>query len=148
MELANNPGTPIKAPKLSIGVGVFNDARFLRGCLDSLSSQTFTDYELIISDNASTDETPAILKEYAGKDSRIRVIRQQENIGLIPNYNFLLKQAVGEYFMWAACDDRWSPDFVKTIIAPMEQDHSLVLGFSPFQVINENGETYGPQIKI
>ena len=92
-------------PRVSIGMPVYNGANFIREAIDSLLLQTFTDFELIISDNASIDETEAICREYAKKDLRIRYIRQPENRGIIFNFKLVLEEAKGEYFMWAAHDD-------------------------------------------
>jgi glycosyltransferase involved in cell wall biosynthesis len=102
-----------QTPKISIGMPVFNGELFIREALDSLLAQTFTDFELIISDNASTDGTEAICKEYAAKDRRIRYVRQSDNRGAVANFQFVLDEAVGEYFMWAAADDSRHPDFIK-----------------------------------
>jgi glycosyltransferase involved in cell wall biosynthesis len=99
-----------KVPKVSIGMPVYNGEPFIREALDSLLAQTFTDFELIISDNASTDGTEAICREYAAKDDRIRYVRQPENRGALANFQFVLDEAVGEYFMWAAADDIRAPD--------------------------------------
>ena len=99
-------------PKVTIGMPVFNGERLIRAALDSLLAQSFSDFELIISDNASTDGTERICREYAGRDKRIRYIRQLANIGGVPNFKFVLDEARGEYFMWSACDDIHSPDFV------------------------------------
>jgi len=92
-------------PQVSIGMPVYNGARFIREALDSLLAQTFTDYELIISDNASTDGTEAICREYAARDTRIRYVRQAENIGAFNNFEFVLVNAISECFMWMAADD-------------------------------------------
>jgi len=96
-------------PQVSIGMPVYNGEKFIREALNSILAQTFTDFELIISDNASTDGTSAICREYAEKDSRIRYVKQSENIGPVANFLFVLEEAVGEYFMWAAHDDRRHP---------------------------------------
>jgi len=101
---ATQAGTP-PVPQVSIGVPVYNGEPFIREALDSLLAQTFTDFELIISDNASTDRTEAICREYAAKDERIRYVRQAEHCGAMANFQFVLDEAVGEYFMWAAADD-------------------------------------------
>jgi glycosyltransferase involved in cell wall biosynthesis len=143
MNLINNTNSLLKKPRLTIGLGVYNDSKYLSGALDGLLSQTFADFDLIISDNASNDETPDILKQYAKKDSRIRIFHQSENIGLVRNFNFLVKQGHGEYFMWAACDDRWSPTYVETIISGMDKDPNIIIGFTPYQFINEDGEPFG-----
>jgi len=108
-----NAGIPSPAahpPKVSIGMPVYNGEPFIREALDSLLAQTFTDFELIISDNASTDGTEAICREYAARDARIRYVRQAENRGVGANFKFVLEEAVGGYFMWTAVDDRLSAD--------------------------------------
>lgn len=84
---------------------VYNGKAFIREAIDSLLAQTFTDFELIISDNASTDGTDASCRKYAERDSRIRYVRQPENRGAVTNFQFVLDEAVGKYFMWAAADD-------------------------------------------
>lgn len=93
------------APAVSIGMPVYNGAEYIREALDSLLAQTFTNYELIISDNASTDRTEAICREYAAHDPRIRYVRQKENCGPLGNFQFVMDEAEGEYFMWASADD-------------------------------------------
>lgn len=99
-------------PKVSIGMPVYNGEKYIREALDSLLAQTLTNFELIISDNASTDTTAEICKEYAKKDSRIRYVRQIENLGPSANFEFVLREAKASYFMWAACDDVWSADWL------------------------------------
>ena len=92
-------------PQISIGMPIYNGEQFLHQRLESILSQTFTDFELIISDNASTDSTGKICEEYARKDHRIRYIRQEKNIGALLNFNFVLKEAKFNYFVWMASDD-------------------------------------------
>tara|TARA_B110000438_G_scaffold169307_1_gene161796 strand:- start:5631 stop:6536 length:906 start_codon:yes stop_codon:yes gene_type:complete len=100
-------------PKVSIGMPVFNGEKFIRGALDSLLGQSFTDFELIISDNGSTDGSELICREYAARDQRIRYVRQETNLGAGFNFKFVLDEARSEYFMWAACDDTRSLDFIE-----------------------------------
>ncbi len=102
-------------PEVSIGMPVYNGEIFIREALDSLLAQTFTNFELIISDNASTDGTESICLNYAEQDSRIRYIRQRENISALPNFQFVLGEARGKYFMWAACDDKWDGNWIKLL---------------------------------
>jgi glycosyltransferase involved in cell wall biosynthesis len=85
-------------PKLSIGLPVYNGERHLRECLDSLLGQTYEDFELIISDNASSDGTADICRGYEKDDSRVIYIRQERNIGRVPNHNFLIGKASGRLF--------------------------------------------------
>jgi glycosyltransferase involved in cell wall biosynthesis len=98
---------------VSIGMPVFNGEKFLKKAIDSILSQTFKNFELIISDNASTDSTPKICKEYTLKDNRIRYFRQPENLGPLKNFWFVLEEAKCEYFMWAAADDIRYPLFLE-----------------------------------
>jgi len=100
------------SPTVSIGMPVYNGAKYIREALDSLLAQTFVDFELIISDNASTDSTPDICREYVGLDARIRYVRQHENLGAAENFKFVLSEAKGACFMWAAHDDEWMEDYL------------------------------------
>ncbi len=118
-----------KVPQVSIGMPVYNGELFIRSALESLLAQTYTDFELIISDNASTDDTATICRDYASKDARIRYVRQAENRGAAANFQFVLDEAVGEYFMWAAADDCWSPDWLKEVtIAMNDREYSCAIG--------------------
>jgi glycosyltransferase involved in cell wall biosynthesis len=114
--VADNTERPA-SPTVSIGMPVYDGERYIREALDSLLAQTFTDFEFMISDNASTDGTESICREYAAKDSRIHYIRQDKNRGSTNNCRFLLDQAKGKYFMWAACDDYWSPNFISECLS-------------------------------
>lgn len=127
------------APQVSIGMPVYNGTPFIRDALNSLLAQTFTDFELIISDNASTDGTEAICREYAAKDARIRYVRQAENRGATANFQFVLDQAEGEYFIWAAADDLNLPSLLTDLIPVMSSDPSIVCVASDFENIDEAG---------
>lgn len=124
-------------PRVSIGMPVYNGERFIREALDSLLAQTFADFELIISDNASTDTTGSICRSYAEQDTRIRYIRQQENLGALPNFQFVLNEACGEYFMWAACDDLWDRDWIRQLCIGLEKRGGCAL-FGRLMQIDEN----------
>ena len=102
----------INAPKISIGMPVYNGEKYIREALDSLLAQTFTDFELIISDNASTDNTEKICREYMSIDNRISYFRQKKNLGALVNFKFVLEHAKSNLFMWAAYDDLWAPNFL------------------------------------
>jgi len=115
-------------PKVSIGMPVYNGEPFIREAIDSLLAQNYKDFELVISNNASTDGTDAICREYAAKDARIRYVRQPVNQGGIANFLFVLDEAVGEYFMWAAADDWWSPDWLSALV-PLLEDQSVQIAF-------------------
>jgi glycosyltransferase involved in cell wall biosynthesis len=112
--------------KLSIGIPVFNGEKFIRKCLDSLLCQTFSDFEIIISDNASTDLTSKICQEYKKKDNRILFFQQKSNIQMIGNFNFVLQHAKNEYFMWASVDDIWHPKFIEKNLTFLEKNPNFV----------------------
>jgi glycosyltransferase involved in cell wall biosynthesis len=101
------------SPKVSIGVPVYNGALTLRSTMDTLLMQTFADFEIVVSDNASTDATAAICAEYAARDRRVRIVRQPHNLGPEPNFKFVLDEARAPYFMWSAADDFHSPDYIE-----------------------------------
>lgn len=107
-------------PALTIGLPVYNGARYLDGALASLSAQTGPDIEILVSDNASTDETPEIIRRWAARDPRIRVHRQPENIGALPNFLWTLHHAAAPLFMFAAHDDFWSPNYARALKSALD----------------------------
>jgi glycosyltransferase involved in cell wall biosynthesis len=117
----------VERPTLSIGLAVYNGQNYIREALDSILGQTFRDFELIISDNASTDETGDICKEYQAKDSRIKYHRNESNIGGANNENLTAKLAIGKYFRWAAHDDVCAPALFEKCIQVLEENPNLVL---------------------
>ncbi len=112
---------------MSIGIPVYNGAQFIACAIESVLAQDFEDFELIISDNASTDDTFEICQEYAEKDSRIQLTRNETNLGAAPNLNKVANLARGEYFKWLAHDDWLAPNFVSKCMAVVEQDPSVVM---------------------
>jgi glycosyltransferase involved in cell wall biosynthesis len=127
------------APRLSIGLPVYNGEKYLAGTLDSLLGQNYEDFELIISDNASTDGTAEICRRYGKQDSRIRYIAQPRNIGCIPNHNFVIKQARGELFKWASHDDLYARDLVRLCVDALDEHPQVVLAHSRSAMIDSAG---------
>jgi len=113
-------------PKISIGIPVYNGEKFIRKCIESVLQQTYKNFELIISDNASTDSTSKICEEYLRKDNRITFVRQNKNMGQNWNFNFLLEKANGEYFVWVAADTIILPEFIEKNIAVLESQDKAV----------------------
>ena len=142
------PETGTSAPLLSIGLAVYNGERHLAQAIDSLLAQDVGDFELIISDNASTDATEAICREYAAADPRVRYIRNAENIGAAANYNRVFELSTGRYFMWGSDDDVWDPRFASACIAKLEDSPLAVQCTSRMALIGEDGgpvsDTYEP----
>ncbi|MDO9582826.1 MAG: glycosyltransferase family 2 protein [Desulfomicrobium sp.] len=118
-----------KIPYVSIGMPVYNGEKFIKESLSSLLHQSYTNFELIISDNSSTDNTENICKEYAKKDPRIIYIRQTENIGAANNFIFVFnKKNNSKYFMWAACDDSWSENWLEVLITNIKENDCGLFG--------------------
>jgi glycosyltransferase involved in cell wall biosynthesis len=126
-------------PCVSIGLPVYNGESFLENSVDSILAQTFTDFELIICDNASTDRTPDICRSYAAKDIRVRYYRNKTNLGAPRNYNRTVKLSRGKYFKWAAADDVHAPDYLRRCIDVLDKDPSVVLCHSKMYRINGEG---------
>ncbi len=128
------------APRLTVGLPVFNGASYLAQSLDALLGQSYADFELIISDNASTDDTPEICRDYAARDPRVSYFRQPHNIGLAPNHNFVADKAVGELFKWASNDDLYGRDLLKLCVAALDEYPHVVLAHSWTAMIDGSGE--------
>jgi glycosyltransferase involved in cell wall biosynthesis len=126
-------------PLLSIGLFVYNGERFLEEALDSILNQTFTDFELIISDNASTDRTAEISQAYATRDNRIRYYRADKNMGAGWNFRRVYKLATSKYFKWAAADDILEPDFLRQCVGALESDADRVVAYPKTKEVDENG---------
>ncbi len=126
-------------PLVSIGLCVFNGTRYLKESLDSLLSQSYANFEMIISDNASTDKTQQICEEYARRDKRIRYIRQKENIGSFSNYDFVRRESRGDYFMYTSDDDIWHPDFIKKCLAKFKEEPGALVVFPNFCTFDDSG---------
>jgi glycosyltransferase involved in cell wall biosynthesis len=127
-----------KAPRLSIGLPVYNGEHSLPDSLEALLGQSFGDFELIISDNGSTDGTADVCHSYGKQDSRIRYIRQPRDIGRVPNHNFLIEQARGELFKWAACDDLYARDLLKRCVDALDENPQVVLAHAWEAIIDDS----------
>jgi glycosyltransferase involved in cell wall biosynthesis len=112
-----------------MGLPVYNGEDFVADAIECALSQTVTDWELIISDNASTDHTVSICREYAGRDRRIQVHESARNMGVSPNYNRVFRLSRGRYYKWITHDDLFGPEFVESCLHELEQDDRAVLVF-------------------
>jgi glycosyltransferase involved in cell wall biosynthesis len=124
---------------VTIGLPVYNGERYLRESLDALLAQTLTDFELVISDNASTDATADICRTYAARDSRIRYVRQPVNVGAAPNHNLLVPLATARYFKWASHDDLYAAELLEKCVAVLEDEPAVVLAHAWDAVIDDAG---------
>lgn len=128
-----------QAPRVTIGVPVYNAQRYLEPTLESLLDQDYPDFELLISDNGSTDRTEEICRRFAERDSRIRYYRNDENLGAAENYNRLVALARGELFKWAAYDDMCAPSYVSSCVAALDRHPDAVLAYPKTTIIDGDG---------
>jgi len=130
-------------PKLTIGLPVYNGERYLKDAIESHLAQDFTDYELLIADNASTDGTIDIINRYVTRDSRIRYHGSDVNHGATWNFNRLVGLASGQYFKWSAYDDVMAPTFLSTCVNALDSDPAAAGCFTGFNLIDADGNVTG-----
>jgi glycosyltransferase involved in cell wall biosynthesis len=126
--------------KITVGLPVYNGERFLRPKLDSIIKQTYKEFELVISDNASNDATEKICREYMDKDNRIKYFRQEKNMGVTRNFEFVLEKASGDYFMWTGVDDMLLPEFIEKNIQSLNNDNECVASISKINYYQPDDE--------
>jgi glycosyltransferase involved in cell wall biosynthesis len=130
-------------PFVSIGLPVYNGEDYLEEALDSIAAQTYRNYEVVISDNASTDRSPEICERYAARDPRIRIVRNSSNIGGDRNYYRCFELSRGQYFLGTAHDDRFDPRYLERVIAVLEADPEVVFCHSRTHQIDGTGSMVG-----
>ncbi|MDH3255607.1 MAG: glycosyltransferase [Acidobacteriota bacterium] len=131
-------------PRVSIGIPVYNGEKYLAEAIDSALSQTYSDFEVVIADNASTDATPEICKSFSDKDDRVRYVRNPENLGASPNYRRVFELARGEYFCWMPADEAMLPGYLEKLVAVLDREPDVVLAFPRYRIRN-NSEATRPQ---
>ncbi|MEM7113413.1 MAG: glycosyltransferase family 2 protein [Chloroflexota bacterium] len=137
-------------PRVSLGLPVYNGERYLAKAIEAILGQTYTDFELIISDNASTDRTQAICQAYAQQDGRIRYLRNSHNLGAARNFNIVVEEAQGDYFKWVAHDDLMAPTYLGKCVAILDTQPDVTIAYSGIQVIDGNGDflhDYGVKLR-
>jgi glycosyltransferase involved in cell wall biosynthesis len=127
-------------PQVSIGLPVYNGEKYLAETLDSLLGQSFQAFEIVISDNASTDRTAEICWSYQARDSRIRYFRSEQNRGAAWNFNRAFELSSAPLFKWAACDDLHEPRFLERCVDALDNDPGVVLSHTEVKMIDEQGE--------
>ena len=136
----------IMTPRVSIGLPVYNGERFLQKSVDSILGQTYEDFELIICDNASTDRTEHICRDYVCRDSRVKYFRNTHNVGAAANFCRVFNLSSGQYFKWMADDDMMEPQCLVRCVERLDRDPDVVLVYPKVTVIDEAGEIVGKNI--
>lgn len=130
---------PQNQPLVSIGIPVYNGERYLEQTIDSILAQTYSNFELIISDNGSIDRTQEICEKYVSKDKRIKYHRNEKNLGAAPNYNLVFELSSGKYFKWADYDDLLAPEFISKCVDVLNNYPDAAVCFPKAKLIDENG---------
>lgn len=133
----------VQNPKIVLGMPVYNGENYVREAIESILAQTFTQFRLLISDNASSDATAAICQEYACRDRRVSYYRQAENIGATPNFNFVFQPGAAPYFKWAAHDDVLEPDYLRRCADLLDGRRELVIAHCRTRRIDHQGCSVG-----
>lgn len=126
-------------PRLSIGIPVYNGQEFLPELLESLSSQTFQDFEILISDNASNDLTADICRDFERRDRRIHYCCNERNLGAVANFNRVFEMSTAPLFKWAAHDDLYHPDYLDECVKLLDANADVVLAHTGTAFIDEQG---------
>jgi glycosyltransferase involved in cell wall biosynthesis len=140
-----------KSPKVTVGLPVFNGERYLRISIESILRQTFSDFEFLIVDNASTDSTEQICREYAASDSRIRYCKNDINIGAPRNFNKVFSLSIGTYLKWSTADDYVAPDYIEKCLEVLERDSDTVLCYPRAILVDSEGRAiskYDDALKV
>jgi glycosyltransferase involved in cell wall biosynthesis len=132
-------GSAGRPPVVSVGIPVYNGERYLREAVDAVLAQTFDDFELILSDNASTDSTATICEEYVKNDPRVRYCHQPSNLGAPRNYSFLVGCARGRYFKWSSASDTCEPSMLEQCVEVLDRDPTVVLCYGATRLIDGRG---------
>lgn len=127
-------------PLVTIGIPIYNEERFLANSLHSIFSQDYQNIEIIISDNASTDETLNICKELSKQRPDVKINSFKENLGATENFAYVLKEASGKYFMWASGHDLWDKNLISSCVHLLEQSESFIIAFGSSEWVDENGD--------
>jgi glycosyltransferase involved in cell wall biosynthesis len=133
-----------EGPVVTIGLPVYNSERYLKQSLDSLLAQTYSDFALIISDNASTDGTSLICQQYAAADSRVQCFRNEMNIGNPRNFNRVFELTATPYLKWSTADDYWEPTFLERALEVMERDPATALCYPKTYIVDAEGHNPTP----
>ena len=126
-------------PTVSIAIPTYNCEKYIAQSIESLLGQTYGDFELVISDNASTDGTEAVCRSYEAKDARVRYVRRTQNIGGPGNFRYVFSLCKGKYHKWSTADDYWHPKFLEEAVAVLDQRSDVVLCYPMTQLIDAAG---------
>lgn len=130
------------SPRLALGLPVYNGERYLAETFDCFLTQTFQDFEIIVCDNASTDQTAEICRSFAERDPRIRYHRNDRNLGALPNFNKVFELSRTPLFKWVANDDLYHPRYLESCVGILDEDPDVVLAHSKTAFVDDRGKPF------
>jgi glycosyltransferase involved in cell wall biosynthesis len=130
-------------PRVSIGMPVYNREKYVGAAIEAHLSQTYSDFELVITDNASTDRSAEICRAYAAEDPRVKYYRNPQNLGASGNYNRCFELSIGEYFRWTPSDDLISPNLLERAVEVLDGDPSVFVAYPKTKLIDGEGQLIG-----
>lgn len=139
------------APVVSIAIPAYNCERYIAQSIESLLGQSYGDFELVISDNASTDGTEGVCRRYEAQDARVRYVRRSENIGGPGNFRYVFSLCSGKYHKWSTADDHWHPEFLREAVAVLDARPDVVLCYPKTRLIDADGnkiEDYDDNLEL
>lgn len=141
--MTTSPLNGARPPRVSIGMPVYNGEKHVAQSIENMLTQTFGDFELIISDNASTDRTAEICADFAARDPRIRLIRQPQNQGAAFNWNAVVAPARGEYFKWASANDFCAPNMLERCVQTLDREPDVVICYGRTELLDDTDKSLG-----
>ena len=129
-------------PLVSLGIPVYNESAFLEKTINSLINQSYSDIEIIAIDNNSKDSSFNILKKVSKKDKRIKIYKNDENIGMSNNFNLVYKKSTGKYFAWIGAHDIYKEDFVENLVSKLSKTKNAAVAFVNISKIDSNGKKF------
>lgn len=130
----------LASPPLTIGIPVYNGSRYVAEAIEASLGQTGVDVEVVVADNASTDDTPQICRDHAARDPRVRYVRFEEHLGVAGSYSRTFGLCRSEFFKWAASDDLFAPTYGRAALSALHKHPEAVLAYSEAQVVDSRGE--------
>jgi glycosyltransferase involved in cell wall biosynthesis len=141
--MTGKDASTLKSPRVSIGMPVYNGARHVRKSIESLLAQTFTDFEIVIADNCSSDATGDICREFAARDARVRYVRHATNRGAVFNWNFVVEEARGQYFKWASANDYCAPTNLERCVHALDTETDVVIAYGRTAFVDDDDQPLG-----
>lgn len=141
--LTDLPSSAQSKPRVSVGMPVYNTEKYVGAAIEAHLNQTYSDFELILTDNASTDRTEEICRSYAAKDPRVIYVRNPQNLGASANYRRCFELATGEFFRWTPSDDLVSPNLLRLAVDVLDRDQSVFVAYARTKLINGEGSVIG-----